>query len=332
MTVRSSQRYSVGIIGAGQIVFDAHLPALTTLSNVEVAWIVDKDEERARRLGRSFRVRTVPLPSDVRALPDADIVLLAIPFGVRAPLYPTLSERFSAIYVEKPFALTLPEHDALCALFSPDRLACGYQKRSWGPVRAMRELVRSKVFGGLISMKLGFGSPGTRTAGRYSSSLQLAGGGVLFEVGVHYLDIGLHVTDTVAVEATKVRMEKQEGIDVETEATLELTNAAGAKIPFDIVVSSLRYTSMNHTFRFEHAEVTFASLGNGEMRVSPIGGGPSFTLDTHIAHETMTSNHIFHAHWSRFVEGIGSGRSNVTSALDSRTTTLAVEQLYARGG
>lgn len=331
MRAVEAEKHTVGIIGAGQIVLDAHLPALRTIANVEVAWIVDKDFDRASRAGRSFHVRAVPLPADVRDLPDADIVLLAIPFGVRPQLYPSLSERFRAVYVEKPLARTLVEHDTLCALFSPDRLAGGYQKRSWGPVRAIREVIRSRLFGRLQSIKMGFGGPGTRAGGGYSSSLQMAGGGILFEVGVHYLDIALHVADAVAVGASKVRMVKHDGFDVETEATMSLKTGAGDEIALELLVSSLRYTSMNHMFLFEHAKLAFASVGGGEMTVSPVGGGQAFTLDGPLAQHPRTSNQIFHAHWSRFVEGIGSGQANATSALDSRVTTQAVEQLYLHG-
>ena len=98
----------LGVIGAGEIVRSAHLPAMLALSGARVDWIVDRDERKARTLARSFGIRHVALPRDLTALPPADAVLIAVPYGVRAPMYEALCPR-SALYVEKPFARTVEE-------------------------------------------------------------------------------------------------------------------------------------------------------------------------------------------------------------------------------
>jgi hypothetical protein len=89
------------VIGAGEIVRNAHLPAVLALPDARVDWVVDRDERKARLLARSFGVGHVPLPSDLAALPAAAVVLIAVPYGVREPMYEALSSR-SALYVEKP--------------------------------------------------------------------------------------------------------------------------------------------------------------------------------------------------------------------------------------
>jgi hypothetical protein len=39
---------------------------------------------------------------------------------------------------------------------------------------------------------------------------------------------------------------------------------------------------------------------------------------------------MFHAHWSRFLDGVRTGTVNPTCAVDSRVTTSVIDQLYAR--
>src|SRR5579871_763292 len=109
-------RYRVGVIGAGAIAFGSHVPVLLNTAGAAIAWIMDRDEKRARRVARCFGVPHAR--GDLETLPDADVVLVTIPYGARAPLYEALGRRFPAIYVEKPLALTLAEHDRLCALWA----------------------------------------------------------------------------------------------------------------------------------------------------------------------------------------------------------------------
>ncbi len=317
----------LGVIGAGEIVRSAHLPAMLALAGARVDWIVDKDERKARVLARSFGVRHVPLPSDMAALPDADAVLIAVPYGARPAMYPQLSSR-SAVYVEKPFARTVAQHDAQCGLFRPERLAVGFQKRSAGPTRAMAEVVRSGIFGSLRGIKVELGAPATITGGRYSSDFGMAGGGFLFEVGVHAIDLALHIAGVTSVELRRVNMIKNAGFDVHTDATLTAHRTNGEVVPLDVIVTNLRFTRMTNTFVFDNAEVDFAMWSDWTIAVRARSGA-RFVLQHPLADYPATSAQVFHEHWTSFLDGVRTGKVNPACAVESRATTQVVDLLYA---
>jgi predicted dehydrogenase len=321
----------LGIVGAGQIASEVHIPALRTLADARIDWITDRDAVRARLVARSFGIPRFLPADDPGNLPPADVVLLAIPYGARSPYYRVFGKRGAAMYVEKPFALGLGEHDALCALFPPERLACGYQKRSWGPAMAMRELIRTRTFGRLLSARVEYGGPGITTSGRYSTSLQAAGGGVLFEVGVHAIDLLLYTAGAVSARVRSVEMVRHEGFDIHTEAKAVVTDASGGEIDVELIVTSLRFTAMHNTLSFEHADVTFEVWSGGAIRVKPRGSEHAFEIRSPALALPATSTQVFHAHWTRFLHGCKTGVINPACAVETRVTTELIEQLYAGG-
>ena len=297
---------------------------LVELDAVDVAWVADADVERAKMIGSAFGVPHVRAAPEV--LPEADVVLVAVPYGVRDPYFSALHSRVKGFYVEKPFARTLAEHDARCSLLPPAGFACGFQRRSWGPVKDLRRLVEEAPFGKLRAMSTSFGGPGLKTGGRYSSSLALAGGGVLFEVGVHAIDCVVHVSNARAFTLERATMDLHHGFDVHTEAHGTL-DVEGRAIPFDFVVSNLRETSMLTQLTFEHATVTFDLFGSGTIRVQPNGGG-SWTLTRRGPATAATTFQAFAAHWRRYLEAMSTREPNEASAEASRVTTAIVEDVY----
>lgn len=81
------RQLTLGIIGAGDIVAKAHLPTISTLEDVSVSWIADRDLQKARSLGRAFGINGCLAVESERELPMADVVLLAVPYGARDEFY-----------------------------------------------------------------------------------------------------------------------------------------------------------------------------------------------------------------------------------------------------
>src|SRR5262245_29571325 len=189
-----SARIGVGIVGAGEIVARAHLPVLTNMPDVRVAWICDRDARRAASVAKAFGVSFAPLPSAPADLPAADVVLLGIPYGARWAYYEALAARDAALLVEKPLFRSVARHERLCAAWPDHALGHGFQRRSQGVVRLCRDLVADDTFGPLRRLELGLGSPGAVTHGRYFASPELSGGGILFETGVHGIDALLYLS------------------------------------------------------------------------------------------------------------------------------------------
>ncbi len=323
------RQLTLGIIGAGDIVAKAHLPTISTLEDVSVSWIADRDLQKARSLGRAFGINGCLAVESERELPMADVVLLAVPYGARDEFYSYLKTWSCALYVEKPFALSVARHRELCSWFPEYKLGCGFQQRSWGPTQLLMETIEENLFGRLRSIRYGFGSPGAIVGGRYHSDVRLAGGGVLFEVGVHGSDTLLFVTNATAVEINEADVQMEGGLDIHTEAEITLTTQKGDTVGCHLTVTCLKETTGNLEFIFDHARVIHSYPAG--LTVKSMRGKGSYEISTAKSLLPSTSYQTFHEHWATFLSGVRQRRTNRTSASQTILTTEVIEKLYQAG-
>lgn len=324
-------RFSVGIIGAGEIVATAHLPVLLAMEEVSVAWLTDANLNRAKSMALAYRVDHLELPESPKDLPYTDVVLLAIPYGARDPYYEALSNNSRAIYAEKPFARRIDEHQRICSLFPDYQLACGFQRRSWGPTLQVKKMVEAGFFGQLRSVNLGFGGPGIVAGNAYCSDISLAGGGILMETGVHSIDALLFILNATAIRVHDARMIMDGGFDLHADAKLALVTGKDVRIECEINVSCLQETINCLEFTFDHVVVSFNLFGNGLVYVRERNGSGQYTIATDRKIYPHTSFETFYEHWSLFLNGVRTKCANLTSASQSILTTEVIEKLYEKG-
>lgn len=325
----TSNPFTLGIIGAGNVVSANHLPVLKAMPDVQVSWITDKDTRRATRVAQAYGVTERDLAS-LDEFPRTDAVLLAIPFGVREPFYRALAERGDAVYVEKPFARTVAAHHRLCSLFTDYQLACGYNRRSWGLVQFCKQIVETRLFGKIRHVRFGFGSAGGITAGgHYTADPAIAGGGMLFETGVHGIDTLLYCLNAQAAKVTSGKLVMDEGHDIHCEAILSLEDGDGDTIPFEIEVSRLKNTIERVELHFDNCMATFGLFGLApELRVQSTRGKLQTILTDRNNLYPFTWNQTLGEFWKAFLTGLESRQANYTAANRSVLTTDVVEQLY----
>jgi predicted dehydrogenase len=301
------------------------------MPEARVAWIVDADLSRSRSLARAFEVDCHPLPDRLEALPDADVVLLAIPFGVREPYYEALRERDVAVYVEKPVCLNREQHRRLCSWFPDHRLAHGMQRRSFGPTRVVRDVLREGLFGEPIAIRHRAGRRGKLAHHGFHSDARLSGGGILAEHGVHGLDTVLYFTGATAAQVERVEMVRSHGLDIHTEARMILKSESKRPIDYTMELSWLRDAKPGLQVVFENAVLEFSIFDmTGTLHVHAKGG--SWRLATNQEKPyPVTAFQIFNEHWSRFLEGLASGKANYTSVRHAELTTEVLERCYELG-
>lgn len=327
----SQRTLSVGVVGAGEIARIAHLPVLSAMDSVSVAWITDRDPDRARAMARGFKTSFHELPEDLHDLPEVDIFLLAIPYGVRDGFYEALAERESALFVEKPLFQTVEEHRRLCAIFPDYRFGQAFTRRSLGSTRAVKRAIEHDLFGPLRSMRVGFGHPGS-LAGNYQSNLKLAGGGMLFDSAIHTLDSLLFLAGAKKQRPDQIRMIMDKGFDLHTEVALTLEMPSGAEVDASLTVSCLEETSNRLELRFEHADVSYSVYDHtGRVEVKPLNGDDVYVLSKGDGPYPIKHFQITYEHWNNFVRGLHEQRANYTSAHDTLQTTELCEACYEAG-
>lgn len=327
--------FRVGVYGAGQIVEDCHLPALAALPGVSIAWVTDRDREKAKRLASMYRTTANELTIAHAALADIDVCLVAIPFGARAEILARCAEAGVATYVEKPFAQTRADHDALCEAYPTHKLAVGYQRRFYHGSLLAKSLLEAGMFGPVVSVSAAIGSYSMKGGeGRYHADARLSGGGIVMELGVHVLDLVAFVLDANRVKTKMVRGIVERGLDhhVTFEGSLHHDET---DVPVTAVVSRLEPVLNGVTLNFERGSLRFGVEATDRVRFRDTipGRGERYVIDSNLTRQkfrpAQSSAEGFRAIWQSFLDGVRNVRVNPASAVTSRVTTDWIEAIYA---
>jgi 1,5-anhydro-D-fructose reductase (1,5-anhydro-D-mannitol-forming) len=187
-----------GIIGFGRFAERAIAPAIKDSPNSELVAIQKRSlplaREQASRLG-------VPLAFDsVDALvshPDVDAVFIVSANSVHAEETIKAARAGKHVLVEKPIAATTRDAERMimeCDLHHV-RLMVGHMVRLSPLVLRVRDFVRSGELGQAVYARADFAYDGRMSARTWLHDPKIAGGGPLYDVGVHCLDTLRFVLD-----------------------------------------------------------------------------------------------------------------------------------------
>ena len=322
---------SLGIIGAGSIVANNHLPVLSSFNEISIQWITDINTKKTQSLANAYKIPFIELPEDLCKIPATDIILLAIPYGARKPYYNAFKGCNTSLYVEKPFAMTVEEHKEICSSFPAHKIGCGFQRRSWGATLFIKDLINKNILGGLKKIKFGLGNPaGFVGLADFFSNIKLAGGGILFDVGTHGIDTMFFCTSAQNFELTSSKIIIKNGYDIHTEAQF-IIDPKDKKINCELLISNMTRSINKMEFYFNDAIVSYNLFDlTGRIRITPTANGKTSLLDLYNNNCLMpnTSFQTLYNHWFNFISGIKSNKANWTSAYDSLITTQFKETIY----
>jgi predicted dehydrogenase len=181
----------IGVIGAGLIASRAHLPAIVTCADVELAGLIDISAARARdlanRFGQAPRIATTV--DDV--LSELDAAIIATPNESHCELAVRCLEAGVHVLIEKPLATSVAEGEMIMAAAQKaGKVAVvGYYWRFLTGVRLLKEFLEEGYFGELRRFVYQFSSlTGWAPLSGYNLRRTSAGGGVLVVNGSHLLD------------------------------------------------------------------------------------------------------------------------------------------------
>ncbi len=261
-----------------------------------------------------------------------DIILVTTPYGAREAGYRTARETGAAVMAEKPFARTLVRHQEISRGFEPHRLCVCHQRRYLAAAGLARSLVREGPFGPLTGVSCHFGGVGHRLGGGYASDFALAGGGLIFNLAVHDLDLSLFITDARRVAVREASMEFESGLDIHTRAAASVTLADGRDIPLTILLSALVETERSIRLDFEKLSVRLRPYqSDGGLEALTTGSGFAFRVGE-MQTGARSMNQMLAQMWTEFRDGLASGVPGRVAARHTLLTTDLIEQLYAKAG
>ena len=187
----------VGIIGAGAIARDVHIPGyLKKGSKVEIVAIADVALERAEEVAKTFAIpHAFGSYEEMLKEVELDAVSVCVPNKFHAEATIVALEAGCHVLCEKPPAMTVEEAESMvkAANDSGKFLTYGFHYRFTPEVEIAKKFIDADELGDIYSARVHAirrrGIPGW---GVFTNK-ELQGGGPLIDIGVHMLDTALYL-------------------------------------------------------------------------------------------------------------------------------------------
>lgn len=220
MRVYRVKKLRVGLIGAGEIAKAVHIPFyLENKDRVEIVAIMDVDGEKAEAVARQFNIpATFTNYEDMFSEVEIDAVSVCVPNKFHKDATITALRAGCHVLCEKPPAMTAEEAQEMAdvAKEAGKILTYGFHFRYQSEVEIAKSFIEAGELGEVYSARVQAirrrGIPGW---GVFTNK-ELQGGGPLIDIGVHMLDVALHLMDypepAVVLGQTHQRIGNKKGV------------------------------------------------------------------------------------------------------------------------
>jgi len=184
----------LGIVGCGGIA-SVHADAARR-SGFRVVACWDSQPDRARGLASKFGATAATSLDSLVAHSGVTAVAVAVPTDAHARCAEAVLAANKHLLLEKPMALTVAECDSICAAAdrSKGRLQMGLVCRSSPASQHVMRMVRSGAVGPIDFIQArGVRRRGIPGLGGWFTTRSRSGGGCMIDVGVHLMDLALHL-------------------------------------------------------------------------------------------------------------------------------------------
>ena len=317
----------VGVIGAGKITERIHIPILLEYSKTVVKYVADIDMGRANKLAKICGCDAIEVGNEIENLPECDIVLLAIPVGVRRPYIELFSQRETPIFVEKPFAKNTEDHQEFVEV--NDKMVCNYMRTWFSSTKQMKEIVCSEIFGPLKNVRIQEGLVNSLGIGKkhYRNDIRLAGGGVLMESGCHTISQIVDILEGYDITVKKSDIMWKDELDIVVEVTMVASKDSDVEIEYR--ASRVESFDAEAEFEFQNAKVRFDHTGSNErLRVYVKGMEGPLIIESE-GYATSFGEGVF-LKWAEFIQQICSEGEMNTDQMTGMKVTEIITGIYKK--
>ena len=184
----------------------AYFPALASSEDIKEIVLSDEGHKHTalakEKLGDKL-TRVYDNPSQLFEKEKPDMALVTLE-AIKAPAAIDMAlEHGCHVFAEKPACTSIDQFEALVQKADSKHLnlMLALANRSNPEVKAARRMIRKGVFGKIYAIELNYIADQTRLTSKsyhqgWFAQKDRAGGGHLIWLGIHWLDLGMHLTDT----------------------------------------------------------------------------------------------------------------------------------------
>ncbi|MEV7663796.1 Gfo/Idh/MocA family oxidoreductase [Paenarthrobacter sp. NPDC089316] len=265
-------RTAVAGFGLSGSVF--HAPFIAANPAYELAVIATSDETRQAKARDKYpHARIVDTPEDILALAgQLDLIVLGTPPATHFPLAKAALEAGLDVVVDKPFVIHSAQGEELIQLAATlGRVLTVYQNRRWdGDALTVQKLLDAGTLGTVTRVELGMERWAPQIAKAWKASATAEdGGGVLFDLGTHVLDLALRFFGPATVTYAEIQARRpQESAD--DDVFLVLQHDSGV---LNHVTLNLSSHVQGPRFRILGTDGGFVKFGTDPQEPFVLGGG-----------------------------------------------------------
>jgi len=240
-----SAKIRFGVIGAGAFAQVCHIPGLQSHPQAEVVAIASRRRDAATAVARQFGVHDVY--TDIEELcsrQDIDAITIATPNVAHASQFKTAVRFGKHVFCEKPIGFNLAEAESMtnAAVASGKVHQVSFTFRYNYGIAELRRRIRAGEIGEPFYLRVQYDSwdglkPDWKVGWREKE--ELAGGGLLFDVGSHLFDIARYVmgdlrqvigfTHQIPREATDRETGNKTEVETDDLANIWLQHVSGVR-------------------------------------------------------------------------------------------------------
>ncbi|GAA2396225.1 Gfo/Idh/MocA family oxidoreductase [Nonomuraea africana] len=234
----------LGLIGAGTI-SELHVAAARRLgSRVEIVAVCDVRTEAAEKVAAEAGARAYPGHLPMIEAGGLDAVVVTVPHALHAPITLDAAAAGLHVLVEKPIATTRADAVRMIEACARAGVLCavGHVLRFVPTLRSAADYLRSRELGEVVVAAERRTSDYADTdRPRWFLDAQMAGGGIVLNVGTHSIDKLQMLVGSPVVRVTG-HVAGSGAVEVETEAVALLEHESGVRATLSVTGTGLPFT------------------------------------------------------------------------------------------
>ncbi|NOZ20601.1 MAG: Gfo/Idh/MocA family oxidoreductase [Planctomycetes bacterium] len=199
-----AKKIKVGVIGAGQVSQLQHIPGAQQSPYAEVVAVADTSKARCKEAAEKFNIpNTFSDYKDLLAMDEIDAVSIALPNFLHYPVTMDALKAGKHAMCDKPMAMNQTEAKRMIDTAKKNRLVfmIGQNMRFSRENQLAKKAIESGKIGEPYHARCRLQRRnGIPRIGSWFTQKKYSGGGVLLDLGVHVLDLTLHLMGSFDVE------------------------------------------------------------------------------------------------------------------------------------
>jgi predicted dehydrogenase len=213
-------RDRVGIVGAGWMATDYHIPAYRDHSETEVVAVAELNPSRRESVSEEFNLTGYDSAGAMLETEELDVVSICSPPSTHREVFLVSVQAGCHVFCEKPLAIDADSaREMEAAAAAADVVTqVGYLTRYYENTKKAMSMIRNDMLGNLLEVRTTHHSSPPPQEWYYDRSV--SGGGTMRDLLPHSLEIYLDLFGEATVERCRVRHLRNRGVEDVAEVAL----------------------------------------------------------------------------------------------------------------